>query len=188
MNNDDDDYDDYVGLKPCGPAPNCFCSTIPAMENDPDHMIPAWIWPSKMDISTAFAELYDTLQSYPPGQNGIDGGGYEIQVYDPTKGYIYVIYEAWKNGYYDDVEFAASSGMMMTPTPPPTTTTSTITSTASVGARVVHVRSSSRIGYLDYGVNAKRLNWIAQVLRNKGWIAEGVDYSSHRGYVIENEL
>ena len=35
----------------------------------------------------------------------------------------------------------------------------------------VQVRSSSRLGYLDLGVNAKRLNWISASLRDKGWTA-----------------
>ena len=32
-----------------------------------------------------------------------------------------------------------------------------------------------RVGYLDFGVNAKRLNYLAKALREKGWNAEGVD-------------
>ena len=69
-------------------------------------------------------------------------------------------------GYYDDVEFVALGG--------------------ADGA--VQVRSSSRIGYLDFGVNAKRLNWIAKQLRNKGWDAEGVNLETHQFYKFENEL
>eukprot|EP00522_Entomoneis_paludosa_P007759 CAMPEP_0172443128 /NCGR_PEP_ID=MMETSP1065-20121228/3432_1 /TAXON_ID=265537 /ORGANISM="Amphiprora paludosa, Strain CCMP125" /LENGTH=238 /DNA_ID=CAMNT_0013193237 /DNA_START=128 /DNA_END=844 /DNA_ORIENTATION=+ len=160
------EYDEYLGLKTCGPAPNCFSSTIP-VEEDPDHSIPAWSWPESVaDPKTAFIQLNEVLQSYPPGQNGVDGGGFSIKAADPDKGYTYVVYEALKNGYYDDVEFAYIE---------------------SAGKGSVQVRSSSRVGYLDYTVNAKRLNWIAKELRAKGWNAPGVDYNTHKGYFLENQ-
>ena len=38
----------------------------------------------------------------------------------------------------------------------------------------VAVKSASRIGDSDLGVNAKRLNYIASKLREKGWTAPGV--------------
>ena len=164
-----------MGLKSCGPAPNCFSSTIP-VEEDPDHSIPAWVWPEQLgdDRAKAFAELYQVLQDYPPGQSGVDGGGFAIPKYDPEQGNIYVIYEALKNGYYDDVEFAYIGRR----------DDDGDTSTQ----REIQVRSSSRIGYLDYGVNAKRLNWIALALRTRGWTAPGVDLKTHQGYALENQL
>ena len=136
-------------------------------EEDPDHWIPAFTWPEKFDKTKAFEDLYEVLKSYPPGQNNVDGGGFQFQTVDVDKGYIYVVYEALKNGYYDDVEFAYIDGM---------------------GDRAIQVRSSSRIGYLDFGVNAKRLNWIAKQLRNRGWNAEGVDFQTHQGYALENQV
>ena len=105
------------------------------------------------------------LQSYPPGQGNVDGGGFQFQTVDTDKGSIYVIFEALKNGYYDDVEFVVL---------------------ADGGA--VLVRSSSRVGYLDFGVNAKRLNWIAKQLRSKGWEAEGVNLETHQFYALENQV
>ena len=158
--------DDYIGLKTCGAAPNCFSSTI-SMDEDPDHSIPAFVWPKDLNQQQAFEQLQQVLQSYPPGQSGVDGGGFQIQKFDPQKGYIYVQFEALKNGYIDDVEFAFIDGY---------------------GDRNVQVRSSSRIGYLDFGVNAKRLNWIAKALRDKGWDAVGVGFDTHRGYAIENQI
>jgi len=159
-----DGYDTYVGLKGCGPAPNCFSSTI-TNQDDEDHSIPAWTYPKDYDKQKALKELIEVLKSYPPGQNGVDGGGFEIQIADVQKGYVYVQYESLKNGYIDDVEFAVIEGYP---------------------DRSVQVRSSSRIGYLDYGVNAKRLNWIAEAMRSKGWDAEGVDDKSHPFYAAEN--
>ena len=139
-----------------------------SVEDDPDHSIPAWKWPSDYDQSRAFDELQVVLQSYPPGQNGVDGGGFEIKKFDPSKGYLYVQFEALKNGYIDDVEMAVIG---------------------DADPAAVQVRSSSRIGYLDFGVNAKRLNYLAKELRSKGWEAEGVDLvKAHRGYAVENQI
>ena len=39
----------------------------------------------------------------------------------------------------------------------------------------VCLRSSSRVGDSDFGVNSKRVNWIAEKLRAKGWNAPGVE-------------
>ena len=64
---------------------------------------------------------------------------------------MYVQFESLKNGYIDDLELAAIP---------------------EIGGGAVQVRSSSRVGYLDFGVNAKRLNYIAQQLRSRGWDAE----------------
>mmetsp|Transcript_3960 Transcript_3960/g.5219 ORF Transcript_3960/g.5219 Transcript_3960/m.5219 type:complete len:253 (+) Transcript_3960:105-863(+) len=158
--------DEYFGLKLCGPAPNCFSSSIP-MEEDPDHSIPAWAWPDKLDKAEAFEELYEVLKAYPPGQNGVDGGGFKFQKCDTDKGYIYVVYEALKNGYHDDAEFAYIP---------------------EASTKAIQVRSSSRVGYLDYGVNAKRLNWIGKALRAKGWNADGVNFETHKGYALENQI
>ena len=137
-----------------------------SVEEDPDHSIPAWKYPSAYDQKRAFDDLQAVILAYPPGQNDVDGGGFEIKTFDATKGYMYVQFEALKNGYIDDFEAASVVG----------------------GDGAVQVRSSSRVGYLDYGVNAKRLNYIAKELRGKGWEAEGVDFKKHRGYAIENEI
>ena len=156
----------YVGLKGCGAAPNCFSSSLPPLD-DPDHAIPPFIWPDGLTQEQAFQNLKDAIMAYPPGQNGVDGGGFGIQTFDPKQGYLYVQFESLKRGYIDDLEFAV---------------------VPNDGERVVQVRSSSRIGYLDFGVNAKRLNYIAKSLKSKGWTAAGVDFDTHPGYKLENEL
>lgn len=154
----------YVGLKPCGPGPNCFCSTDPNNEDDPEHYIPGWKWPSSVTSEEdAFKQLEAVLSEYQPGQGNVDGGGFKIITSKP--GYIYVQFESLKNGYIDDVEFATVEGM-----------------------NGIQVRSSSRLGFLDFGVNAKRLNYIADALRRKGWDAEGVDFKTHPEYVALNRL
>ena len=159
---------DYTGLKPCGPAPNCFVSTD-NVEDDPDHVIPAWKWPSSRLSSSddAWDELVYVVSKYQPGQNNVDGGGFQIVTNDLQKKYLYVQFESLKNGYIDDFEAWIPS---------------------SSASNAVEIRSSSRLGYLDFGVNAKRINAIATKLREKGWDAEGVDYKTHQGYVLENQL
>jgi uncharacterized protein (DUF1499 family) len=155
----------YLGLKPCGTAPNCFVSTDPDSDIDPEHYIPAWKWPSSIK---SFVEAIDDIEklvlSYPPGQQNIDGGGFKIMTRKPD--YLYVHFESLKNGFIDDVEFAYLEN--------------------ADGS--IQIRSSSRLGYLDFGVNAKRLNWIADALRQRGWDAEGVSYKTHPEYVYQNRL
>ena len=43
-------------------------------------------------------------------------------------------------------------------------------------------RSSSRVGFLDLQVNAKRLNWISNQLRAKGWTAEAITEADYPDY------
>ena len=68
-----------------------------------------------------------------------------------------------KYGFIDDVEFS-------------------VTQTQSGNKKVVQVRSSSRIGNLDLGVNAKRLNWISADLRAKGWTAPAITKEDYPDY------
>ena len=104
----------------------------------------------------------------------IDGGGF--QVVSSTPSYLYVQFESlkfvtpahepypppparcsvashrflfWLQGFIDDVEFA-------------------------VGAAGVQVRSASRVGKIDFLVNAKRLNLISERLRANGWTAPAI--------------
>mmetsp|Transcript_27740 Transcript_27740/g.57087 ORF Transcript_27740/g.57087 Transcript_27740/m.57087 type:complete len:285 (-) Transcript_27740:29-883(-) len=159
--------EEYIGLKQCGAAPNCFCSTDP-VEDYPDHSIPSWKYPADSISSKedAFQQLYEVVKEYPPGQDNIDGGGFDIVTFDPKAGYMYVQFESLKNGFIDDVEFAVIDEK----------------------TNQVEVRSSSRLGYLDYGVNSRRLNYLAKALRVLGWDAPGVDLKTHRGYADENGL
>jgi len=164
--------EEYNGLKSCGPAPNCFCSTDDIID-DPDHNIPAWKWPSSFgdNKEMAFLQLEEAVKAYKPGQNNIDGGGFQIVSSNPEKGYLYAQFESLKNGYIDDFEFAWIG-----------------VNDDKVNNQLVQVRSSSRVGYLDYGVNAKRINYIAKELREKGWDSKGVESSTHNGYVAENRI
>jgi len=158
---------EYLGLKQCGAAPNCFCSTD-SIEDSPDTNIPPFKWPTNNFSSSedAFEQLHEVLKAYQPGQSNIDGGGFNIVSFDPKAGYIYVQFQSLKNGYIDDLEFAVVEN--------------------DQGSNAVQVRSSSRLGYLDFGVNAKRINYLAKALRAKGWDAPGVELKTHSGYAEEN--
>ena len=46
----------------------------------------------------------------------------------------------------------------------------------------VDVRSGSRVGQTDFGVNAKRLNFIAASLRPAGWEIDEITPKSHPDY------
>eukprot|EP00565_Helicotheca_tamesis_P004162 CAMPEP_0185737170 /NCGR_PEP_ID=MMETSP1171-20130828/29836_1 /TAXON_ID=374046 /ORGANISM="Helicotheca tamensis, Strain CCMP826" /LENGTH=221 /DNA_ID=CAMNT_0028408033 /DNA_START=32 /DNA_END=694 /DNA_ORIENTATION=+ len=93
----------YTGLKPCGPAPNCFCTTD-AIEDDPEHNIPPWSYPKSYTKTEAFQEIADVIGKYKPGQGNIDGGGFKVMKLDVEGGYMYTQFESLKNGYIDDVE------------------------------------------------------------------------------------
>jgi hypothetical protein len=67
-------------------------------------------------------------------------------------------------GYIDDMEFVARGGR-------------------------VQVRTSSRVGQLDYGANAKRYNWFAKKLGSvKGWQTSPIRYKEHLEYAELNDL
>ena len=140
-------------LRACDAAPNCFST---AAEGDEAHSLPVWRPPSP---DTALAELLDALKSYSPGQSGIDGGGFNVVRSTPT--YVYVEFESLRYGFVDDVEFALGG---------------------PAGTGTVQVRSASRLGFLDLGVNAKRLNYLAAKLRAKGWAAPSISPATHPVY------
>jgi hypothetical protein len=112
-----------------------------------------WTFPNK---KTAATELRAALEAYPQaGQNKVDAGGWSFAVDELDKsGYARLEYKSglgnmakYFNGnqpFVDDLEVL-------------------------VGGDSVSVRSSSRIGDSDLGVNAKRLAYLAKDLKAKGW-------------------
>ena len=119
---------------------------------DESHLLP--LWKAKAG-SNAMAELLEVVKAYPPFQARIDGGGFSIIT--ASADYVYIQFESLKNGFIDDVEFFVKDGK-------------------------VQVRSSSRTGFLDLGVNAKRLNWISARLRDKGWTAPAITKDEYPEY------
>lgn len=144
----------------CPDTPNCFTTSGDSRKN----LLEVWTPQAGGD---SMGELLATVKAYPPGQNGaclkpggpsscIDGGGFEIVKSTPS--YLYVQFESIKSAFIDDVEFAVDAS----------------------GA--VQVRSASRVGKIDFLVNSKRLNWISERLRAKGWTAPAITQKTHPEY------
>lgn len=126
-------------LKGCAETPNCWSTS-----GDAKHKIPPFTY-TKSD-KEAIADLRAVLGEYPQdgvpqGSGVIDGGGNKLITND--KGYFYSQFTSKKFGFVDDVEFNVDGGK-------------------------VAIRSSSRQGDSDFGVNAARLNYIASQLKSKG--------------------
>ena len=194
-------------LRACDDAPNCFST---ASEGDPAHLLPMWRAPKP---ASAMRELVDAVKAYPPGQAGVDGGGFEVVKADPN--YLYVQYESLKFGFIDGIcehlARARSNARVSTNAKhhlllahashtfwkltrlPPKLADGSITLVRilhhfadvefAVGSDgLVQVRSASRLGYLDLGVNAKRLNYLSTKLQAMGWDAPQIDGSTHPTY------
>jgi len=146
-------------LKFCTGQPNCFTSSASA-EDDAEHFFPPFEY-TGLSKKEAMATLLEVVNAYKPGQGGIDEGGFKV--IKTTDDYIYAQFESGKRGYVDDFELAM------------------------VDDGKVLVRSSSRLGYLDFGVNAKRINYIAAQLNEyEGWSCSKISKSSHPDYVAQN--
>mmetsp|Transcript_31802 Transcript_31802/g.66892 ORF Transcript_31802/g.66892 Transcript_31802/m.66892 type:complete len:222 (-) Transcript_31802:227-892(-) len=134
-------------------ANNCWSTA----STDKTAMSP-WKWPASTSKGDAVATLKKVLSNYPQaGQSGVDLGGWTVVVDElADKGYMRIEFRSglgnfakFLNGgkpFVDDLEI-------------------------SVGDGSVAVRSSSRVGDSDLGVNAKRLNYISAALRAEGWDA-----------------
>eukprot|EP00960_Hanusia_phi_P030438 748626-Hanusia_phi.AAC.1 len=146
-------------FKAARPAPNCFSSYIDP-NKDRDHYYKPFKY--SKDDKEAMSDLLAAVKAYPPGQAKIDAGGWKIMRSDDR--YIYVQYESGKIGYLDDLEFLLD----------PETKT-------------VNVRSASRAGFLDFGVNAKRINWYSKYLRGlQGWETTDITPENYRSYFKQN--
>ncbi|VEU38637.1 unnamed protein product [Pseudo-nitzschia multistriata] len=137
----------YFGLKSCGNSPNCWNSSAPKA-NIPARWLPAWEAPKGSSI----ADVKKVVDTYEVGQNNVDGGGFRVMEYtnSSSEQYLYVQFQSYKAGYIDDFEcwFNPES-------------------------QKFDVRSSSRVGYSDLGVNAIRLEYIANRLETEyGWTFE----------------
>eukprot|EP00440_Ansanella_granifera_P033728 gb/GFBE01036595.1/.p1 GENE.gb/GFBE01036595.1/~~gb/GFBE01036595.1/.p1 ORF type:complete len:308 (+),score=53.75 gb/GFBE01036595.1/:1-924(+) len=154
-------------LKECSNTPNCFSTTWSESVDVGLHDLNPWRFSGKSP-EQAFKEVSEVVAAYPPGQQGIDGGGFKV--IRETNRYLYVQYESLRRGHRDDVEFAIKPG-----TP------------SDVQQGELLLRSSSRVGTYDYGVNAVRLNKIASDLMKKGgWQIKLIDEKSHPRYWSQN--
>jgi len=143
-------------VKPCpAGANNCFSS-----QSSGKNAAGPWTWPSGTSKADAVAQLTAAVNEYPQqGQSDVDKGGWALVDDQFSSGYARYEFKSglgnfakFFNGgkpFIDDLEF-------------------------SIGDSSVDVRSSSRVGDSDFGVNAKRLNFIADKLRAKGWTAASI--------------
>lgn len=168
-------------LKPClDGRPHCFSSSkalTPAGDTTKlgeDWLVRPFTY-SGRSLLEAFDDVKRAVDAYPPGQSGVDGGGFQIatlrlpELVSNDVGYLYVQFESEARGYIDDVEFVVSE--------------------TRAGEGKVNVRTSSRSGYLDLGVNAKRYNWFAKRLgATKGWKTTPLRSVDHRDYFAQNDL
>ena len=146
-----------LGVKGNGKLAACdYSPNCFSTSGDESHLLPLW---KPRAGSNAMGELLATIKAYPPFQRRADGGGFKIITANDD--YLYVQFESLKNGFIDDVEFAVNAGK-------------------------VQVRSSSRIGFLDFGVNSRRLNWISSQLRELGWTAPAItkDNPDYNDYFV----
>ena len=157
----EDPLDDieFTGLRGCDGKTNCFSTTGDFNLEDRiltgvDTLIRPWTPPA--DDNAPFKSLVQAIKAYQPGQGFVDGGGFKIV--KETDNYIYVQYEALKKGYIDDAEWLLGKDGLVT------------------------LRSSSRVGSTDFGVNGKRLNFIADGLRKSGWKIDEITTKSHPDY------
>mmetsp|Transcript_4917 Transcript_4917/g.5828 ORF Transcript_4917/g.5828 Transcript_4917/m.5828 type:complete len:221 (+) Transcript_4917:58-720(+) len=95
-------------LKECGPRANCFSTTYTEVVDKGYHDLLPWRFKGKIP-DQAMQEVADVIAAYPPGQQGIDGGGFKVSQVE--KNYLYVIFESLKRGHRDDVEFAVIPGI-----------------------------------------------------------------------------
>jgi uncharacterized protein (DUF1499 family) len=152
------ELDGDLGLKACGKAQRCF-STTPRVPEQDTQFIRPWSPPPGTSPEEAIAAVRAVVERYPPGQSGIDGGGFKIVTSQPD--YLYAQFESLEEGNLDDVEFAAEGSD-------------------------IEVRSESRAVLVDRGVNALRLNWIAGELRKEGWNAPAITQYTHPLYFVTN--
>ena len=151
-------------LRTCSGNPNCFSTTGDELLEDRqqygvDFLVAPWVPPP--EETQPLKAVAAVVADYVPGQGGIDGGGFSL--IQQTESYLYYQFEALKKGYIDDLEFATNA--QSTP-------------------NGVMVRSASRVGVTDFGINAIRLNYIASNLRAKGWKIAEITPDTHRDYWI----
>jgi hypothetical protein len=141
----------YAALDSCPKGSNNCLTTL-------------WTPPAGTDASAAAAILKKVIESYPvDGQNKVDLGGWTIVDDSFSPGKVASI--EYKSGIGNFAKFFNGGKPFVDDLK------------LEIGtAGVVQVRSSSRIGDSDLGVNQKRLVYLADKLRGEGWTAPDPKY------------
>ena len=128
----------------------------------------AWVPPAGKTKSDAIADIRSVVGSYPQqGQNGVDCNGW-VFVDDKLD-----IDGMARIEYYSCIGPAAIS---MNLAKPFVDDVKLELVEDGNGKFRFELRSKSRVGASDFGVNKKRVNYLAQTLRSKGWDAPKVMY------------
>lgn len=124
-------------------------------------IVTSWTPPASASKDDIVRDVTAVLTSYPQeGQNGIDNRGYDI-LSDASTGVAKVEYKNFGNfakflnggkPFVDDLVIEITGGS------------------------AVAVKSSSRIGDSDLGVNKKRLDYLGEALKAKGWTVPEAKY------------
>ncbi|CAE8599578.1 unnamed protein product [Polarella glacialis] len=162
----------FDALKSCPDAavPNCLSTTMDFFrQNQINSLLVPWKIPAGAKPEEALAELRKLIQDYPPGQDGVDAGGFRLVEAKPT--YLYAQF-ANSIALISDVEFAVRQD------------------------GTVLLRSAARSMSADpFGVvrtppdglaSAKRLNYFASRLRQVGWTAPDITRETHPEYFKDN--
>lgn len=123
-----------------------------------------WTPPAGTDASAAASALKKVIESYPQeGQNKVDLGGWTVVEDSFAPGKVASI--EYKSGIGNFAKFFNGGKPFVDDLK------------LAIGENgVVDVRSSSRIGDSDLGVNQKRVAYIVDALRKEGWTAPDPKY------------
>lgn len=127
----------------------------------------AWVPPAGKSKSDAIADIRSVVRAYPQkGQSGVDCFGWDF-VEDKLDADGTARIE-----FYSCIGPAAVSMNLAKPFVDDVK----LELVEENGKLRFELRSKSRVGASDYGVNKKRVNYLAEGLRNKGWEAPKVIY------------
>jgi uncharacterized protein (DUF1499 family) len=142
-----------IPLSACPGQPlkkNCWST-----EDEEGRELTPWIPPSSRSSAVAILEdIEGVINAYPQeGQNGTDKGGWKLadRQTNAANGVTYLRYEfkSGRFGYIDDLEIRVTDDKKY--------------------VVQIQVRTASREGGYDFGVNASRIDYIQAALEKKGW-------------------
>ena len=141
------------------PTPNAQAQDLTCPPKSNNCVNAKWVPPSGTSKEDAVSELIAVVKAYPQeGQNEVDGGGWEfVKGYENGEnGLLWTLYRSSGKGFFakafnggkpfvDDLALGIGEDGAVT------------------------VKSASRVGDSDFGVNQKRVDYLAAGLKAKGW-------------------
>jgi uncharacterized protein (DUF1499 family) len=150
-----------IPLSPCPGQPlkkNCWST-----EDTQSRRLARWVPPPNRSSADAILQdIENVINSYPQqGQGGVDKGGWKLADRQTNAtGVTYLRYEfvSGRFGYIDDLEIRVAEDKK----------------SGGGGVVQISVRTASREGGYDFGVNAARIDFIQAALEEKGWTVQMV--------------